>query len=235
MTGNYLIVGGSTGIGRALAESLLRDGNRVWVASRSALERMEPTVGLSANNVDATDPAANWSFLPDTLHGVAYCAGSINLKPFHRLKAEDFLGDFQVNLMGAVHTIQAALPALKASGNGSIVLFSSVAASRGLTFHASVSAAKGAVEGLVRALSAELAPAVRINAVALSLSNTPMAEKLLNSDGKQEAARNRHPLKRFGTPHDGAAAARFLLSGESSWITGQVLGVDGGMHTVQNV
>lgn len=232
---NFLVVGGSTGIGRALTEMLLSAGHMVTVASRNAAVRMASAEGLSVYNIDATDPDANWNFLPELLHGVAYCGGSINLKPFHRLQGADFQRDLQLNLMGAVYTLQAALPALKKADSAAVVLFSSVAAQRGLIFHASVSAAKGAVEGLTRALSAELAPNVRVNAIALSLTDTPMAEKLLNTEAKQEASKNRHPLKRYGSAKDSAALAAFLLGSDSGWITGQVIGVDGGMSVVQNI
>jgi NAD(P)-dependent dehydrogenase (short-subunit alcohol dehydrogenase family) len=235
MSKHYLILGGSTGIGKALSENLTAQGHHVTVASRSASSRMESDNLLSVHDIDATNAEADWSFLPEKLDGVAYLGGSINLKPFHRLKNEDFLADFQVNLIGAVNTIQAALPAMKKSEGASIVLFSTVAVQRGLTFHASVAAAKGAVEGLTRALSAELAPSIRVNAVALSLTDTPMAEKLLSNDTKREAADQRHALKRHGKPQDIAEMAAFLLGDKSSWITGQIIGVDGGMGTVQNL
>jgi NAD(P)-dependent dehydrogenase (short-subunit alcohol dehydrogenase family) len=235
MTKQYLIVGGSTGIGKSLSEKLAKAGHQVFVASRSAASRMESGDNISVHTVDATDESADWSFLPEKLDGVVYCGGSINLKPFHRLKNEDFLDDFKVNLLGAVNTIQAAFPALKKADQGSIVLFSTVAVQRGLTFHSSVSAAKGSIEGLVRALSAEFAPKIRINAVAISLTDTPMAEKLLGTEAKIEAGNARHPLKRVGKPSDAASAAAFLLGEESSWITGQVIGVDGGMSTIQNL
>jgi NAD(P)-dependent dehydrogenase (short-subunit alcohol dehydrogenase family) len=231
----YLVVGGTTGIGKAIADKLLGEGNTVFIVSRNATSRRAPEGSLFVYDVDATDESADWSFLPEVLDGVVYCGGSINLKPFHRLKNEDFLEDFKVNLLGAVNTVQAALPALKKAGMGSVVLFSTVAVQRGLTFHTSVSAAKGGVEGLTRALSAELAPKIRVNAVAISLTDTPMAERLLSTDAKKEAGKERHPLKRYGTPEDSAAVATFLLGSQSSWITGQVIGVDGGMSAIQNL
>lgn len=235
MAKQFLIVGGSTGIGKSVSERLTKAGHQVVVASRNALSRMDQGDNFTVHTVDATDESADWSFLPEKLDGVVYCGGSINLKPFHRLKNADFLEDFKVNLLGAVNTIQAALPALKKAELGSIVLFSTVAVQRGLTFHSSVSAAKGGIEGLTRALSAELAPKIRVNAVAISLTDTPMAEKLLGTDSKREAGNERHPLKRVGKPEDAAAAVDFLLGSESSWITGQVFGVDGGMSTIQNL
>ncbi len=231
---NYLIIGGATGVGKNLTKILLQKGHQVVVVSRNAKDKSEALSNLQAFDLDATKSDSNWSFLPETIDGVAYCAGSINLKPFKRLTAEDFRKDFEINLLGAVNTIKAALPALK-KGRGSIVLFSSVAAQRGLTFHASVAAAKGAVEGLTRALSAELAPDIRVNTLALSLTDTPLAANLLNTERKREASSLRHPLKRYGKPGDAAALAAFLLSEESNWITGQVIGVDGGMSTIQNM
>ena len=235
MNKKFLIVGGTTGVGKSLTDMLINQGHHVYVVSRKAQDRLASGNGLHVHNLDATHEGADWGFLPDKIHGVAYLGGSINLKPFHRLKNDDFLEDFKVNTLGAVNTIQAALPKFKEAGGGSVVLFSTVAVQRGLAFHASVSAAKGGVEGITRALSAELAPSIRVNAIALSLSETPMAEKLLNTEAKQEASRNRHALKRFGTAHDGASMAAFLLSDDATWITGQVIGVDGGMGTVQNI
>lgn len=231
---NYLVIGGATGIGKRLTEILLEKGNTVYVASRSATESLSEKENLKVYNLDATSADADWSFLPDELAGVAYCAGSINLKPFKRLKAEDFRNDFEINLTGAVNTIQASMASVK-KAKGSFLLFSSVATQRGLTFHASVSAAKGAVEGLTRALSAELAPDIRVNALALSLTDTPLAENLLSTDKKREASNERHPLKRYGKPNDAASLGAFLLSSDAGWITGQVIGVDGGMGTIQNI
>jgi NAD(P)-dependent dehydrogenase (short-subunit alcohol dehydrogenase family) len=232
---NYLVLGGSTGIGLKLTERLRSQGHHVIVASRSATERMQSGQNLTVVDIDATKDDADWSFLPDEIHGLAYSVGTINLKPFKRLKADDFLTDFSINLIGAVNAIQACLPAFKKAGSASVVLFSSVAAQRGLGFHASIAAAKGAVEGLTRSLSAELAPHIRVNAIALSLTDTPLAERLLNTEAKKDAGNERHALKRIGKPEDAAALAHLLLGEEGSWITGQVIGLDGGMGTVQNL
>lgn len=165
---------------------------------------------------------------------MAYCPGSIRLRPFGRLKEEDFLEDFRLNVLGAVKTVRACLPALKKAKNGGgIVLFSTVAVQTGMPFHASVASAKGAVEGLTRSLAAELAPRIRVNAVAPSLTDTPLAKNILSDEDRRKAAAERHPLKRFGSAEDIAAAACFLLGASASWITGQVIGADGGMGTIR--
>jgi len=171
--------------------------------------------------------------IDQTIDGLVYCPGSINLKPFRSLKADDFIQDFQVNLVGAVRCVQQYLPKLQASTNPSVILFSTVAVKTGMSFHASVSAAKGAVEGFGRSLAAELAPKVRVNVIAPSLTATPMAEKLTNSEAKLKASEERHPLKRIGQATEIAAMARHLLSDESGWITGQVFHIDGGMSSLK--
>ncbi|MFN3311595.1 MAG: SDR family NAD(P)-dependent oxidoreductase, partial [Thermomonas sp.] len=168
------------------------------------------------------------------LSGLAYAIGSITLKPFARLTAADFQRDFQINAAAAALAVQAALPALRAApgGRASVVLFSSVAASRGFALHASIGMAKAAVEGLTRALAAELAPAVRVNAIAPSLLDTPLAQGIAGNARLREAIAAMHPLGRIGRAEDAAALAAFLLSAQADWITGQVLGVDGGRGAV---
>lgn len=164
---------------------------------------------------------------------MVYFPGSISLKPFHRLTTEDFLHDFRVNCLGAVAAIQAALPALKAAPHASVVMFSTIAASQGLSFHASIAAAKGAVEGLTLSLAAELAPKIRVNAIAPSLTDTPLAGALLNTDAKKEASAKRHPLQQVGNPEDVAQLVAFLLSDASKFFTGQILHPDGGLSSVR--
>ncbi|MCC6724273.1 MAG: SDR family oxidoreductase [Saprospiraceae bacterium] len=230
---SYLIAGGSSGIGLALVKKLSEAGHQILVISRTggSLDGLPGVTHLPKNLV--TDELTE-AELPASLDGVVYCPGSINLKPFKSLKPEAFTEDFQINVLGAVKVLQAAQKAMKAAENPSVVLFSTVAVGQGMPFHASIAAAKGAVEGLTRSLAAEWAPAIRVNCIAPSLTDTPLAGRLLNSDEKKEAAGARHPLKRVGTPIEIAALAHFLLSNESGWITGQVIGMDGGMSTVRS-
>ncbi|MEM9025142.1 MAG: SDR family oxidoreductase, partial [Bacteroidota bacterium] len=174
--------------------------------------------------------------LPDLdvpLSGLVYCPGSINLKPFRGLSEEAFLEDWKINVLGAVRCLHHYEAALKASGHASVVLFSTVAVQTGMPFHASVAAAKGAVEGLTRSLAAEWAPTIRVNAIAPSVTDTPLAARLLRNERQMEAARERHPLKRYGAPEDIAGATAFLLSQEARWITGQVMAVDGGLGAIK--
>ena len=174
-----------------------------------------------------------FDFLSETLNGVIYCPGSINLRPFERIKPADFISDYNLQVVGAIKTIQAVAPKLKNSDNAAILLFSTVAVQVGLPFHSQVAASKGAIEGLTKALAAEYAPKIRINCIAPSLTDTPLAASLLNNDQKREANAQRHPLKRVGTTEDIANMVEFLLSEKASWITGQILHVDGGMSTLK--
>jgi 3-oxoacyl-[acyl-carrier protein] reductase len=172
--------------------------------------------------------------LPKELHGLVYAPGSINLKPFQRLTDEDFLNDFYQNVLGAIRTIRYVLGRLKAANGSSLILYSTVAAKLGMNFHSSVAVSKSALEGLGRTLAAELAPnKVRVNVIAPSLTDTPLAASLLNTSEKLEANNKRHPLQRIGQPDDIAAMTVFLLSDQASWITGQVLHIDGGMSALK--
>ena len=226
---NILLIGGSYGIGNAIAKALQNDAN-VFIASRTN----ENLAGLNIQHIsfDAALDTLNTTSLPSIIDGLVYCPGSINLRPFKGLKPEAFEADLQINFIGLVKVIQAVLPNLVASEQSSIVLFSSVAASMGMPFHTSVAAAKGAIEGFAKALAAEYAPKIRVNVIAPSLTDTPLADKFLSSEEKRDKSALRHPLKRFGTAEDIAEMASFLLSDKSSWISGQIFHVDGGMSSL---
>lgn len=229
---NQVIIGASSGIGRALAQLLVNEGHRVYGTFNKTTEnRPEGLTGYAHLNVLDENP--DFSFLPDSIDGLAYCPGAVNLKPFARIKPEDFISDYQLQLVGAVKVMQACLPKLKNSNQASVVLFSTVAVQTGFNFHSLVASSKGAVEGLTKALAAEFAPKIRVNCIAPSITNTPLAGTLLNSDEKKEANAQRHPLKKIGQPEDLANLAAFLLSDKSSWITGQVLHADGGMSSLK--
>lgn len=227
----YLIVGGTSGIGLELTKLLNNKENRVIVLSREK-RNIDDLVNVEFHRYDVTGT----ELLPKIdapIYGLAYCPGTINLKPFKTLKAEDYQKDFEVNLHGAVKIINGYLPNLKSAGNSSIVLFSTVAVQTGMQYHASIAAAKGAVEGLARTLAAEFAPSIRVNCIAPSITNTPLAEKLLNSEQKLKASEERHPLKRIGNAGEIAELAYFLLSNQSAFITGQIIKADGGISTIK--
>lgn len=229
---NYFIIGASSGIGKQLATQLSESGHTVYgTYHKTEVSANDTNIEYHSMNVLED---VNVDFLPETLDGLIYCPGSINLKPFTRIKPADFLSDFNLQVGGAVKVIQAILPRLKASENSCIVLFSTVAVQTGLPFHTQVSASKGAIEGLTKSLAAEFAPKIRVNCIAPSLTDTPLASMLLNNDQKREANAERHPLKRIGSTKDIANMAEFLISDKASWITGQIMHVDGGMSTVKS-
>jgi NAD(P)-dependent dehydrogenase (short-subunit alcohol dehydrogenase family) len=214
---------------------LAADGATIYNASRSNTYDMPDGVQQIGLNV-LGDLSLLGEHLPDALHGLVYSVGSINLKPFNRLTKEDFINDYLLNVVGAAQIIQQALKALKQARQSSIVLMSTVAAKAGMGYHASIAAAKAGLEGLAISLAAELAPSnIRVNVVAPSLTDTPLAGNLLSTPEKREQAAKRHPLGKYGKADDVANAVRFLLSDESNWITGQILGVDGGLGNLKNV
>lgn len=225
---NVLVVGASSGIGASLTQLLQQEGHNVWGTYRS-----NEITGGQFHHLDVLEEELSLDFLPETLDGLVYCPGSINLKPFARIKPSAFEEDYKLQVIGAIKVLQAALKPLKKSGNASVVLFSTVAVQAGFNFHAQVAASKGALEGLTRALAAEFAPKIRVNCIAPSLTDTPLAAKLLNSDEKKAANAERHPLKKIGTAEDIAQMASFLLSDKSAWISGQIMHVDGGMSNLK--
>ncbi len=228
---NILVIGASSGIGLATARLLAAGGATLFTASRHLPAELA-ALGTTHITYDATQPVgAAFDALPEVLHGLVYCPGSIKLRPFERVPVEDFRSDFELNVLGAVQALQATIKRLKkAEGGASVVLFSTVAAAVGMSFHTSIATAKAAVEGLTRALAAEYAASgLRVNCLAPSLTDTPLAAALLNTPEKAEAGAKRHPLQRVGQPADLANMAAFLLSDQATFITGQVLAVDGGM------
>jgi len=227
----FFVVGGSSGIGLELTNQLAANGHIVYATYHT--HEIETAGNIHYHALNVLDENINVDFLPASIDGIVYCPGAISLRPFNRIPADDFIKDYNLQVVGAVKVIQAALTKLKESKNGSIVLFSTVAVQLGLNFHSLVASSKGAIEGLTKALSAELAPTIRVNCIAPSLTNTPLAASLLNSDQKMDANAQRHPLKRVGSPLDIAHAVEFLLTDKSSWVTGQILHIDGGMSAIK--
>lgn len=227
----YIVVGGTSGIGAEIVSLLSKNNeNQIIVISRKTKENYGNVSYYSADIL--SDELPDLKDL-EFVNGLVYCPGSITLKPINSLKEEDFLNDFHINVLGAVKAIKKYLPLLKKGENGSIVLFSTVAVQTGMPFHASIATAKGGVEALTRSLSAELAPKVRVNCIAPSLTDTPMAAMLLNNDTKRENALKRHPMQSVGEPKDIASAAEFLLSDNAKWMTGQVIHIDGGIGNLK--
>jgi NAD(P)-dependent dehydrogenase (short-subunit alcohol dehydrogenase family) len=231
---SYLIVGGSSGIGYEVVKKLASAGNKIYVMSRDP-GKTEISDNITKITYDITNIDEKFPSVEEPLKGLVYCPGTINLKPLKSLKQKDFADDFNVNALGAVRTIQNYLPNLSNEKNSSIVMFSTVAVQTGMAYHASVAMAKGAVEGLTKSLAAELAPKIRVNAIAPSITDTPLAERLLSTDEKRNASAKRHPLNKIGNPEEIANAAQFLLSDESSWITGQILKIDGGISSIKMI
>ena len=229
MPKTILVIGGNSGIGLATVRQLQAQGDQIIAAARHPQPIAELGIAVQPFDAQAPTPVE----LAPHLDGLVYFPGSMSIKPFHRLTNEDFLQDFRINCLGAATVIQNALPALKAAPTASIVMFSTIAVDQGMGFHASISAAKGAVEGLTRSLAAEFAPKIRVNAIAPSLTDTPLAGSLLNSDMKREAAGKRHPLQQVGDAADIAALVCFLLSDASKFMTGQILRPDGGLSSVR--
>lgn len=229
---NYLIIGGSSGIGKSLSEILSKAGHQVY-ATYNQHPQETTASNIQYAHVNVMEENINLDFLPDTLDGLVYCPGSINLKPFKRIKPKAFEEDYKLQVIGAIKILQAVHAKLKAAENASVVLFSTVAVQMGFNFHTQVAASKGAIEGLTKSLASEWAPSIRVNAIAPSLTDTPLAAKLLNNDEKKETNAQRHPLKRIGQAEDIAQMAAVLLSNQSAWMTGQIIHLDGGMSSIK--
>ena len=226
---NILLIGGSTGIGYELSQKLKEDNN-IFISTRNQDKFNHPNI--KTNELDL-DKEFETDWLPEHLDGFVYLPGTINLRPFKGLKPSVFLEDFNINVMGCIKILQKLLPKIQAAENPSIVMFSTVAVKIGMPFHSSVSSSKGAIEGLTRSLAAEFAPKIRVNAIAPSILDTPLAEKFLNSETKLENSRNRHPMKEIGSPKDISEVVKFLLEDNSNWMTGQIIPFDGGMSSVK--
>ncbi|TWT83849.1 2,5-dichloro-2,5-cyclohexadiene-1,4-diol dehydrogenase [Planctomycetes bacterium CA13] len=233
----FLVVGGSHGIGFAITKRLLDSGASVTVVSRTVgqLGELDESLASRMNYMaaDVTTNEIDSLVIPEQLDGMVYCPGSINLVPLRTMKPALLRSDFELNVVAAVRMMQRATEPLKASTPSSVVLFSTVAVGTGLAMHTSVAAAKGAVEGITRTWAAEFAPKIRINCIAPALTETPLSERLLSNDAKRKAMASVYPLGRFGDVDDIASMATFLLGDESTWITGQVFGIDGGMSRVK--
>ena len=217
------IIGGSSGIGKSLV-NIEKDRNKVVMIQRNAS-------GVISDNVTEYLVDVLNEELPDleSLDTLVYCPGSINLKPFSRLTDEDFKNDYEINVLGAIRVLQKYLPLLKKGTNPSVLLFSTVAVKMGMPFHASISAAKGAVEGLMKSLAAEYAPKIRFNAIAPTLTNTRLAEKILRNDKLKDLSADRHPLKRYLEPDEVAEMASFIISDKGSALSGQIIEMDCGI------
>ena len=229
---NYLIIGGSSGMGLELALQLADLGHAVTATFNTHTPDFKHE-NIKYHQLNVIDDNPSLDFFPDEIDGFIYCPGSINLRPFERINPQDFELDYKLQVLGAIRILQKILPTLKKSDAASILFFSTVAVQTGFTFHSQVAASKGAIEGLTKALAAEYAPKIRVNCIAPSLTNTPLAASFINNEQKLEANANRHPLKRIGSTKDIANMAMFLLSEKASWITGQIIKLDGGISTLK--
>tara|TARA_Y100001958_G_C21075766_1_gene433759 strand:- start:173 stop:883 length:711 start_codon:yes stop_codon:yes gene_type:complete len=231
MSEKYLIFGATGSIGSSLAEQLKKSGNDVHLVARneSELNAISEKLGCSHTVADVLNDRFIEKVKSDIseIKGLAYCVGSIDLKPLRMINEQDFQNCMKLNLYSAVETIKGFQESLK-KNRGSIVLFSTVAAQRGFTNHAIIASAKAAVEGLTVSLAAEFAPKIRVNCVAPSLTKSKIAEPMLKNTAIAEGIAKAHPLKRLGEGKDSAALAKFLLTEDSSWVTGQIIAVDGG-------
>lgn len=225
---NILVVGGSKGIGREIVNSQLEKGNNCYNFSRTES-------GINNQNLIEEKIDILSDDLPDieNIDSVIYCPGSINLKPILQLKEEDFVNDFNINVLGAIKTVKTYLNNLKKGDDPSLLFFSTVAVGQGMPFHSSVSVAKAGIEGLTKSLAAELAPSIRVNCIAPTITRTDMAQRILRNEKIEENIANKHPLKKICEAKDISDMADFLISHNAKNITGQIMHVDGGMSTLK--
>ncbi|WP_299799428.1 SDR family oxidoreductase [uncultured Maribacter sp.] len=224
---NILLIGGSHGIGLSMVKEL-QETHNVFVASRTDEELQHENI--THIEFDVTKDKLDISQLPEKIDGFVYCPGSINLKPFKMMSLDTIKDDMELNFFAMVKIVKDIISLM--NEGSSMVFFSTIAVGTGMPFHTSVAAAKGAIEGFAKSMAAEYSPKIRVNVIAPSLVDTPLAKRLLNNDKKREMMSERHPLKRVGNPEDIANAAVFLLSDKSTWMTGQIIGVDGGLSTL---
>ncbi len=222
-----LLIGGSYGIGLCIVKTL-QDTHKLFVASRTNESLKHPNIVHLP--FDVSKDELDISRLPEHLDGFIYCPGTINLKPFKMLKLDTFETDMHINFFGLIKVLKGVMPRM--NQGSSMVFFSTIAVRTGMPFHTSVAASKGAIEGFAKSLAAEYAPKVRVNVIAPSLVDTPLSAKLLSNDKKKDIMGERHPMKRTGEVEDIANMVIFLLGGHSSWITGQIIGIDGGLSTL---
>ncbi len=228
MSKTILIAGASSQIAQNTISQLLQTGHQII-----ALSRQELFIPGVESHVVADYKQASLPTIEEEIHGIVYFPGSIQLKPFGRVSMDDFKNEMDIHTWGAVEVLQKYSTLIPKNIQGSVVLIGSVAAKIGMPFHASVSMAKGALHGLCLALAAEWAPRIRVNVVAPSLTETPMAERLINSPEKREFIEKKNPMGKIGTPDDIASCINFLISDNAHWITGQVISVDGGMSSLK--
>lgn len=230
---NILIVGASYGIGENIVKLCLDKGDQVFTISRTTINN--PKILKQINKDVSLIALEDLTEIPEVLDAFVYCPGSIALKPFNRFTENDFLDDYKLNVTSGVKILQLILPNLKKSEQASVLFFSTVAVGTGMPYHSLVASSKGAIEGLTRALAAELAPKIRVNAIAPSITDTPLASKILSTDEKKQASGLRHPLQKIGNAEDIGNMAYFLLSNQAKWITGQIIHVDGGMGSLKTM
>lgn len=226
---NILIIGGSSGVGDSITKKL---GKKYKIISTYRNNFKENQDNIEYKKYDVLENTPDELEIETPLNNIIYCPGTINLKPFHRYSEQELLNDFRINVTGFLKIFSFFKKNLLNSENASVILFSSVAAQKGISFHTQVACSKGAIEALTRTLAAELAPKIRINAIAPSLLDTPLSEKFLNTDKKIETNKERHPMKEIGDPNDVAELAEFLIDDNAKWITGQVINIDGGLSTL---
>ncbi len=233
--GNILIIGASGGIGLATAQQLINEGHTVYGTynNNTNLLNEYPDIHWLHLNLNDLENIQINEQLPEQIDGYFYAVGKVNLKPFNRINLNDFIDDYKIQTLGAIAVLQKILPNLKRSQQASVVFCSSVAAKVGFPFHALLGSSKGAIEGLVKSLSAEYAPAIRFNAIAPSITATKLTEQFINTPEKRSVQDTKHPLKRIGEAADNAQLASFLLTAKSSWITGQIINIDGGISAIK--